>query len=72
MNELVEKLTLDSQDLRRLILGEQPAVEQLDANNVLANLLKDQDGLEFDESDTTQSADQSDTATSSAQTNAAA
>lgn len=41
MNELVEKLTLDTQDLRRIIFGEQNII-QLDANNLLASLLKNQ------------------------------
>ena len=50
MNALMDKLTLDTHDLRRLILGEQTVVEQLDANTMLANLLKDQTGLEADES----------------------
>lgn len=42
MNALMEKSALNSLDLRRLILGEQSVVEQLDATNILANLLKEQ------------------------------
>ena len=49
MNELVAKLTLDSHQLRKLILGEQAAGEQLDASSLLAKLLKDQPELELDE-----------------------
>ena len=49
MNALVEKLTLNSYELRKLVLGEQSVIEQLDANNILADLLKDQPGIELDE-----------------------
>lgn len=51
MNALMDKLTIDAHELRRLICGEQSIVEQLDANNLLSNLLKDQSGLELDVSE---------------------
>lgn len=42
VKELIEKETLESYDLRRIVLGEESTVEQLDASSLLADLLKGQ------------------------------
>jgi ATP-dependent Zn protease len=42
VNELIEKETLELYDLRRIVLGEECAAEQLDAGSLLTDLLKGQ------------------------------
>lgn len=42
VNELIEKETLESYDLRRIVLGEESMKEELDASSLLADLLKGQ------------------------------